>query len=46
METISEKFPGFREDEVYYIITTPAIWSERAKKFMRKAAQKVCEISV
>ena len=27
--------------DIYYVITTPAIWSEKAKDFMRKAGEKV-----
>lgn len=29
------------EDHIYYVLTTPAIWSEAAKAFMRKAANDV-----
>ncbi|XP_053399990.1 heat shock 70 kDa protein 12B-like [Mercenaria mercenaria] len=39
IETIGEKFPGVREDDIHYVLTTPAIWSEEAKSFMRKAAK-------
>ena len=27
--------------DIYYVITTPSIWSEKAKDFMRKAGEKV-----
>lgn len=29
------------EDEVYWVLTVPAIWSDAAKQFMREAAEKV-----
>lgn len=28
-------------DKVLYVLTVPAIWSESAKEFMKKAAMKV-----
>lgn len=31
----------FNYDDVYWVITVPAIWDLRAKQFMRKAAEKV-----
>lgn len=31
----------FKPEEVLYVLTVPAIWSESAKKFMKKAASKV-----
>ena len=36
------RLPGvIKDDEVHWMLTVPAIWSEAAKQFMRKAAQKV-----
>ena len=29
------------EDNILWVLTVPAIWSDRAKKFMREVAQKV-----
>lgn len=31
----------FKPDNVLYVLTVPAIWSESAKEFMKKAAIKV-----
>lgn len=31
----------FKPEDVLYVFTVPAIWSESAKEFMRKAAIKV-----
>ena len=31
----------FISDNVLYVLTVPAIWSESAKEFMKKAAMKV-----
>jgi hypothetical protein len=30
-----------REDEIKWVLTVPAIWSDQAKDFMRKSAEKV-----
>jgi hypothetical protein len=30
-----------REDEIKWVLTVPAIWSDPAKDFMRKSAKKV-----
>lgn len=30
------------EDDICYIVTVPAIWSDAAKQFMKEAAIKVC----
>lgn len=32
-----------REDDICYIVTVPAIWSDAAKQFMKEAATKVCQ---
>ncbi|XP_052791766.1 heat shock 70 kDa protein 12A-like [Mya arenaria] len=39
-KVVSEKFPTVREDEIYYVLTCPAIWSETSKQFMSDAAEK------
>ena len=31
----------FTSDNILYVLTVPAIWSESAKEFMKKAAMKV-----
>lgn len=31
----------FTYDDVYWVITVPAIWDLKAKQYMRKAAEKV-----
>lgn len=41
IEVVREKSPVVREDDIHYVLTTPAIWSEQAKLFMRKAARNV-----
>jgi hypothetical protein len=30
-----------RDDEIKWVLTVPAIWSDQAKDFMRKSAEKV-----
>ncbi|XP_052795672.1 heat shock 70 kDa protein 12A-like [Mya arenaria] len=39
-EVVSERFPKLREDDIYYVMTCPAIWSETSKQFMSDAAEK------
>lgn len=36
----------FKPEEVLYVLTVPAIWSESAKEFMKKAALKVSLLDV
>ena len=31
-----------RKEEIFYVLTVPAIWNENAKRFMRQAAVQVC----
>ncbi|XP_052227975.1 heat shock 70 kDa protein 12A-like [Dreissena polymorpha] len=40
METIGDTFLIRNESDVYFILTCPAIWSDKAKRFMRLAAEK------
>ena len=36
------RLPGtIKDDDVHWMLTVPAIWSEAAKQFMRTAAQEV-----
>jgi len=30
-----------KNDDIHWVLTVPAIWSDSAKEFMREAAQKV-----
>jgi molecular chaperone DnaK (HSP70) len=38
-------FSGVEEKDITWVITVPAIWNDSAKKFMRKAAEKVIVFS-
>ncbi|XP_060556338.1 heat shock 70 kDa protein 12B-like [Ruditapes philippinarum] len=40
LETLNLRTIGIRESEIQYVMTVPAIWNERAKQFMRRAANK------
>lgn len=40
---INKSFPRITKDEIDYVLTVPAIWGERAKRFMREAAKEVRE---
>jgi hypothetical protein len=35
------KSKNIRDDEIKWVLTVPAIWSDPAKEFMRKSAEKV-----
>ena len=37
---------GLQESDIYWTLTVPAIWSERAKQFMREAAVQVRQCCV
>lgn len=37
---INKSIPGISTEEVDYVLTVPAIWGERAKRFMREAAKE------
>lgn len=40
-EAAKDRGVVFKPEEVLYVLTVPAIWSESAKEFMKKAAIKV-----
>ena len=43
-EQMKQNFSGFNEEsDILWVLTVPAIWSDSAKQFMRKAAEKVCQ---
>ncbi len=41
MEIVHRRQPDLKMNEIYWVITVPAIWDDNAKQFMREAAQKV-----
>lgn len=36
---------GLEMDEINWVLTVPAIWSDTAKSFMRKSAEEVTDIA-
>jgi hypothetical protein len=40
-ETIRNRVPSFKNTDVIYVLTVPAIWDDMAKRFMREAAVEV-----
>jgi hypothetical protein len=40
-EILKSMAMDIREDEIKWVLTVPAIWSDPAKDFMRKSAEKV-----
>lgn len=45
-DTIKESLPAYYADEICYILTCPAIWSEQSKLFMKTAAKYVKNTSM
>ena len=41
LEVVQAKRRNIPESDIYYVLTTPAIWSEKAKAFMREAGERV-----
>ena len=41
LEALRKKATTFTLDEIHWVLTVPAIWSDAAKQFMREAAQEV-----
>jgi hypothetical protein len=41
MEDAKGTVSGLRDDDISWVLTVPAIWSEPAKQFMREAANRV-----
>ena len=41
VRVLCNRINGFREDDIAWVITLPAIWSDAAKQFMKEAAVKV-----
>lgn len=41
LKTIEKKGLGVEENNIKWVITVPAIWSEPAKQFMTEAAEQV-----
>jgi len=39
--TIKDRLPELQDNDIGWILTVPAIWSDSAKKFMRLAAERV-----
>lgn len=41
MDEVKNQFINIELNEIKWVITVPAIWSDPAKAFMRRAAMKV-----
>lgn len=41
METLDKRGIGMRVKDIRWVLTVPAIWTDAAKQFMRKSAEKV-----
>lgn len=46
LDHLKERFiDHFKTDDIYWVLTVPAIWNDKGKLFMRSAAQKVSNLS-
>ena len=46
-EVVNLRVSGvIRRDDVHWVLTVPAIWTDSAKQFMREAAEKVITILI
>ena len=41
MEMVEKQGTGLEMKEILWVLTVPAIWTDSAKQFMRKSAEKV-----
>lgn len=46
LERIKDANEDFDENDIHWVLTVPAIWSEQARQFMIKAAAKVGNIHI
>lgn len=46
LKHITDAVKDFRESDVHWVITVPAIWDDSAKQFMREAANNVISLSL
>ena len=44
MEALSKRKTLFTVEDIHWVLTVPAIWSDAAKQFMREAATEVRSI--
>ncbi|XP_052779593.1 heat shock 70 kDa protein 12A-like [Mya arenaria] len=40
LDSLANQVDGIKENDIYYVITVPAIWDDNAKEFMRMAAEE------
>lgn len=41
VHVLCNRINSFREEDIFWVLTIPAIWSDAAKQFMKEAAIKV-----
>jgi molecular chaperone DnaK (HSP70) len=41
LDTLETRGTGLDNNDIHWVLTVPAIWTEPAKQFMREAAEKV-----
>ena len=41
LQHVTDAVKDFRQTDIHWVITVPAIWEDSAKQFMREAANKV-----
>jgi hypothetical protein len=45
IETLVKQGTGLKVDEIQWVLTVPAIWSDPAKQFMRVSAEQVLYVT-
>ena len=46
LDALEKRGTGLDNNDIHWVLTVPAIWSEPAKQFMREAAEKVYHVLV
>lgn len=41
MKRVKKSYEGIEFDDIQWVLTVPAVWSDKAKTFMRHCAEKV-----
>ena len=45
LDTLEKRGTGIENNDIHWVLTVPAIWSDSAKQFMRESANEVIDIS-
>ena len=45
LDTLEKRGTGIENNDIHWVLTVPAIWSDSAKQFMRESANEVIDIA-